>query len=150
MTRRPRSRCATTCFARWHGHRRPGGAPGGAAHWPPGADGHRLPGAIDAHPCYALYAAAAGALRLLAGARLHGRLGGDRHAVYLAESVEDSLRERMYATWTACVTVGRYRAHRRRATDREDWPTATLAIVGATVGIGGPLLLWLTGALPAS
>jgi MFS family permease len=69
---------------------------------------------------------------------------------YLAESVEDSLRGRMYATWTAFVTIGGAIAliivGRLTATIG---PPLTLAIVGATVGIGGPLLLWLTGALPA-
>ena len=69
---------------------------------------------------------------------------------YLAESVEDSLRGRMYATWTAVVTIGGAFAliivGRLTATIG---PPLTLAIVGATVGIGGPLLLWLTGALPA-
>lgn len=69
---------------------------------------------------------------------------------YLAESVDDSLRGRVYATWTAIVTlggaismiiVGRLTA--------SIGPPATLALVGAVVGIGGPILLWLTGALPA-
>ncbi len=69
---------------------------------------------------------------------------------YLAESVEDSLRGRMYATWTACVTVGGAIALIVVGQLTENiGPPLTLAIVGATVGIGGPLLLWLTGALPA-
>ncbi len=69
---------------------------------------------------------------------------------YLAESVEDSLRGRMYATWTACVTVGGAIALIvvGQLTEKIG-PPLTLAIVGATVGLGGPLLLWLTGALPA-
>ena len=69
---------------------------------------------------------------------------------YLAESVEDSLRGRMYATWTAVVTIGGAIAliivGRLTATIG---PPLTLAICGATVGIGGPILLWLTGGLPA-
>ena len=69
---------------------------------------------------------------------------------YLAESVEDSLRGRMYATWTACVTVGGAIALIIVGQLTENiGPPLTLAIVGATVGLGGPLLLWLTGALPA-
>jgi MFS family permease len=69
---------------------------------------------------------------------------------YLAESVEDTLRGRMYATWTACVTVGGAIALITVGQLTENiGPPLTLAIVGATVGIGGPLLLWLTGALPA-
>lgn len=69
---------------------------------------------------------------------------------YLAESVEDSLRGRMYATWTAVVTIGGAIALIvvGRLTETIG-PPLTLAIAGATVGIGGPILLWLTGALPA-
>ena len=69
---------------------------------------------------------------------------------YLAESVEDALRGRMYATWTAFVTIGGAIALIivGRLTESIG-PPLTLAIAGATVGIGGPILLWLTGALPA-
>ncbi|CAA9554942.1 MAG: Uncharacterized MFS-type transporter, partial [uncultured Thermomicrobiales bacterium] len=52
---------------------------GRAADRAPAADGDRLPGAADARPGRA-GAAAAGPLRLLVRARLHGRLGGDRDA----------------------------------------------------------------------
>ncbi|MFT4038751.1 MAG: MFS transporter [Thermomicrobiales bacterium] len=69
---------------------------------------------------------------------------------YLAESVEDSLRGRMYATWTACVTLGGAAALLIVGQlAARIGPPLTLALVGATVGIGGPLLLWATGALPA-
>jgi MFS family permease len=69
---------------------------------------------------------------------------------YLAESVEDALRGRMYATWTAVVTIGGAIALIILGQMTEKiGPPLTLAIVGATVGLGGPLLLWLTGALPA-
>ncbi len=66
------------------------------------------------------------------------------------ETVEDSLRGRMYATWTAVVTIGGAIALIvvGRLTETIG-PPLTLAIAGATVGIGGPILLWLTGALPA-
>jgi MFS family permease len=69
---------------------------------------------------------------------------------YLAEAVPDALRGRVYATWLGAVTffgaidfaiVG-------WLTPRLG-PPATLAVVGAVVGCGGPLLLFATGAIAA-
>ena len=39
--------------------------------------------------------------------------------------------------------------HAVAAIGRDGATPTTLAICGATVGIGGPILLWLTGGLPA-
>jgi NRE family putative nickel resistance protein-like MFS transporter len=67
---------------------------------------------------------------------------------YMAESVPDALRGRVYATWIACVTgvsLGSY-SLAGWLTDRFGAPE-TFAIVGIVTGIGGPLLLWVSGAL---
>ena len=69
---------------------------------------------------------------------------------YLAESVPDALRGRVYATWTGVVVFA-------GAIDFAiiGWlttrlgPPAALALTGAIVGIGGPLILLGTGALAA-
>jgi hypothetical protein len=62
--------------------------------------------------------------------------------------VPDALRGRVYATWIACVTgvsLGSY-SLAGWLTDRFGAPE-TFAIVGIVTGIGGPLLLWVSGAL---
>ena len=67
---------------------------------------------------------------------------------YLAEAVPDALRGRVYATWTGVVTLASALAF-----VLVGWltpilgPPLTLAALGALVGVGGPLLLWVTGAL---
>jgi NRE family putative nickel resistance protein-like MFS transporter len=69
---------------------------------------------------------------------------------YLAEAVPDALRGRVYATWTGVVTLA-------GAIDFAiiGWlttrfgPPATLALTGAIVGIGGPLILFGSGAIAA-
>lgn len=69
---------------------------------------------------------------------------------YLAEAVPDALRGRVYATWTGIVVfagaidfaiIGWLTAH--------IGPPTTLALVGAVVGVGGPLILLATGAIAA-
>ncbi|CAN5478763.1 MFS transporter [soil metagenome] len=67
---------------------------------------------------------------------------------YLAESVPDSLRGRVYATYISCVTaisLGSF-ALVGWLTDHFGAPE-TFAIVGIVTGIGAPLLLWVSGAL---
>jgi hypothetical protein len=69
---------------------------------------------------------------------------------YLAEVVPDGLRGRVYATWIGAVTLAGAAAF-----GLVGWltprlgPPASLALVGAVVGIGGPLLLLFTGAFAA-
>jgi len=69
---------------------------------------------------------------------------------YLAEAVPDALRGRVYATWIGAVTLAGAAGF-----GLVGWltprlgPPATLALVGAVVGIGGPLLLLATGAIAA-
>lgn len=69
---------------------------------------------------------------------------------YLAESVPDALRGRVYATWTGVVTLGGAAAFLIIG-----WltvtvgPPLTLALTGLVVGIGGPLILLATGTLAA-
>jgi MFS family permease len=67
---------------------------------------------------------------------------------YLAEAVPDAMRGRVYATWLGAVTLAGAVGF-----GLVGWltprlgPAMTLALVGALVGIGGPLLLLLTGAI---
>jgi MFS family permease len=69
---------------------------------------------------------------------------------YLAEAVPDALRGRVYATWIGAVTLAGAAGF-----GLVGWltprlgPPATLALVGAVVGFGGPLLLLATGAIAA-
>ena len=67
---------------------------------------------------------------------------------YLAEAVHDALRGRVYASWWAAVTLGGAIAFATIGwlTSRVG-PPLTIGIGGAVVGIGGPLLLWWTGAI---
>ncbi len=69
---------------------------------------------------------------------------------YLAEAVPDALRGRVYATWLGAITLASAVAFGLIGwlTPRVG-PPATLAAVGALVGIGGPLLLWATGCIAA-
>lgn len=67
---------------------------------------------------------------------------------YLAEAVDDSLRGRVYATWIAGITLGSIISYSAMG-----WLTETagaanaIALTGIVVGVGGPLLLWVSGAL---
>jgi MFS family permease len=69
---------------------------------------------------------------------------------YLAEVVPDGLRGRVYAAWIGAVTLAGAAEF-----GLVGWltprlgPPATLALVGAVVGIGGPFLLMATGAIAA-
>lgn len=78
---------------------------------------------------------------------------GDAWAViamqaYLAEAVPDALRGRVYAAWGAAVAAGAIVAFAVAGwATTHLGPPATLALGGALVGIGGPLLLLATGAL---
>jgi DHA3 family macrolide efflux protein-like MFS transporter len=69
---------------------------------------------------------------------------------YLAEAVPDAMRGRVYATWLGAVTLAGAAGF-----GLVGWltprlgPPMTLALVGALVGIGGPLLLLITGAIAA-
>ena len=69
---------------------------------------------------------------------------------YLAEAVPDALRGRVYASWLGAVTLAQAIAF-----GFIGWITArlgappTLALDGAIVGIGGPILLLLTGCVTA-
>ncbi|MGH2561590.1 MAG: MFS transporter [Thermomicrobiales bacterium] len=67
---------------------------------------------------------------------------------YLAEAVPDNLRGRVYATWGAVITFAGLIAFALVGwmTPRIGAPL-TLTVCGAIVGIGGPLMLILTGAL---
>ncbi|MBW3633217.1 MAG: MFS transporter [Chloroflexi bacterium] len=69
---------------------------------------------------------------------------------YLAEAVPDALRGRVYATWIGAVTLAGAAGFGIVGwlTPRLGPPT-TLALVGAVVGVGGPLLLLVTGAITA-
>lgn len=69
---------------------------------------------------------------------------------YLAEAVPDAMRGRTYATWTGVVTLAGAIAFAiiGWATPRLG-PPLTLALTGAIVGLGGPLILFGTGALAA-
>ncbi|HET8645215.1 MAG TPA: MFS transporter, partial [Vicinamibacteria bacterium] len=69
---------------------------------------------------------------------------------YLAEAVPDAMRGRTYATWTGVVTLAGAIAFGviGWATPRLG-PPLTLALTGAIVGVGGPLILIGTGALAA-
>jgi MFS family permease len=80
---------------------------------------------------------------------------GDAWAViamqaYLAEAVPNRLRGRVYAAWSAAVTSGAAVAFLVIGwLTTQIGPAATLAAAGLLVGVGGPLLLYLTGALEA-
>ena len=69
---------------------------------------------------------------------------------YLAEAVPDALRGRVYATWIGAVTLAGAAGF-----GLVGWltprlgPPPTLALVGALVGFGGPVLLVATGAIAA-
>ena len=69
---------------------------------------------------------------------------------YLAEAVPDQLRGRVYAAWLGAITLAS-----AVACALIGWltprlgPPATLAAVGALVGIGGPVMLWVTGCIAA-
>lgn len=69
---------------------------------------------------------------------------------YLAESVPDRLRGRVYAAWGAAVTAGGAAAFLVMGwlTTRIGAPAA-ITLSGLLVGIGGPLLLIASGALAA-
>jgi NRE family putative nickel resistance protein-like MFS transporter len=69
---------------------------------------------------------------------------------YMAESVADEIRGRVYAIWSGVISLAILGAYAVIGwmTDRLGSP-ATLAVVGGTVGLGGPLLLVATGALAA-
>jgi MFS family permease len=69
---------------------------------------------------------------------------------YLAESVGDELRGRVYATWNGVITFAGMISFGAVGwiTDRIGAPW-TIAIGGLLVGIGGPLVLILSGALSA-
>ncbi len=69
---------------------------------------------------------------------------------YLAEAVPDALRGRVYATWTAVVTLAAagWFGVVGWATDSLG-PPSTIALAGGIVGLGGPLLLLASGALAA-
>jgi MFS family permease len=69
---------------------------------------------------------------------------------YMAESVADALRGRVYAIWSGTISLailGSY-ALAGWLTDRLG-SAATLSLIGAAVGLGGPLLLIATGAFQA-
>lgn len=69
---------------------------------------------------------------------------------YMAETVEDALRGRVYAIWSGGISLAMLGAY-----VLVGWMTdqigsaATLTIVGGVVGLGGPLLLVITGAFGA-
>jgi MFS family permease len=80
---------------------------------------------------------------------------GDAWAViamqaYIAESVPDRLRGRVYSAWAAVVTAGATAAFLAVG-----WltthlgPPRTIALAGVVVGLGGPLLLFASGAIDA-
>jgi NRE family putative nickel resistance protein-like MFS transporter len=80
---------------------------------------------------------------------------GDAWAViamqaYIAEAVPDRLRGRVYSTWGAVVTLAGagWFALAGWLTPRLGAPLV-LTLAGVVVGGGGPLFLWLTGALKA-
>jgi MFS family permease len=69
---------------------------------------------------------------------------------YLAEAIPDDLRGRVYAAWGAVVMLASALFF-----ILVGWLTPilgaplTFGLIGAIVGAGGPLALWLTGALAA-
>ena len=67
---------------------------------------------------------------------------------YLAEAVDDAVRGRVYATWIAGITLGSIISYPVMGwlTETVGAPNA-IAITGVVVGVGGPLLLWASGAL---
>jgi hypothetical protein len=69
---------------------------------------------------------------------------------YLAESVADELRGRVYATWGGLITLAALFTFGLVGwlTDRIGAP-GTIALTGIVVGVGAPLLLAVTGALAA-
>jgi MFS family permease len=69
---------------------------------------------------------------------------------YMAESVPDALRGRVYAIWSGGISLALLGSYALTGwmTDRLG-SAATLAIVGGVVGLGGPVLLLVTGALTA-
>ncbi|MFM9105908.1 MAG: MFS transporter [Chloroflexota bacterium] len=80
---------------------------------------------------------------------------GDAWAViamqaYIAESVPDRLRGRVYSAWSAVVTAGGALAFLAIG-----WltirlgPPWTIGLAGLVVGLGGPLLLFASGAIAA-
>lgn len=69
---------------------------------------------------------------------------------YLAEAAPDRIRGRVYAGWTAAVTAGAAVAFLVVGWLTTAWgPAATIGFCGLLVGVGGPVLLWVTGALDA-
>ncbi len=69
---------------------------------------------------------------------------------YLAEAIPDQLRGRTYAAWTAVVTLGAAVAYLAVGwVTTAIGPALTMSIVGIVVGVGGPIVLWLTGGLSA-
>ena len=69
---------------------------------------------------------------------------------YMAESVADDMRGRVYATWNGVITLAALISYGTVGwiTDRIGAPW-TIALAGLLVGAGGPLVLWATGALAA-
>jgi MFS family permease len=69
---------------------------------------------------------------------------------YLAESVADDMRGRVYATWGGLVTLAALVTFGLVGwlTDRIGAPS-TIALTGIVVGVGAPILLAVTGALAA-
>lgn len=67
---------------------------------------------------------------------------------YLAEAVDSNLRGRVFATWGAVLTIGSLIGYPLLG-----WITPilgapmTFTVIGLTVGLGGPLLLVVTGAM---
>lgn len=67
---------------------------------------------------------------------------------YLAEAVPEQLRGRVYATWGALVSLAAALAfYVMGVVTPALGAPVTFGLVGVIVGVGGPLLLWLTGAL---
>lgn len=69
---------------------------------------------------------------------------------YLAEAVDDSMRGRVYSIWGAAIYLGAAVAYAAIGwvTPRLG-PPATMALAGAAVGLGGPLVLFASGAIAA-
>lgn len=69
---------------------------------------------------------------------------------YLAESVADELRGRVYATWSGLITLAALVTFGLIGwlTDQIGAPT-TIALTGIAVGVGAPIMLAVTGALAA-
>ena len=68
---------------------------------------------------------------------------------YLAEAVDDALRGRVYAMFVAIAALAAGGAYSLLGVVTP-WLGAplTFGVVGLLVGLGGPLVLWVTGALP--